>query len=76
MRAMGDALAHYHATAPCLAVAGWGVVRGREAIAASGGGAPWGRPVPKIIQGWPKLWANFRALIGIFIQSVGPSLAT
>jgi hypothetical protein len=29
----------------------------------------------KIVQGWPKLWANFMALIGIFSQSVGPSLA-
>jgi hypothetical protein len=29
----------------------------------------------KIAQGWPKLWANFRILTGIFIQSVGPSLA-
>ena len=29
----------------------------------------------KIVQGWPKLWASFRALIGIFSQSVGPSLA-
>jgi hypothetical protein len=28
----------------------------------------------KIVQGWPKLWANFRALIGIFSQSVGPSV--
>jgi hypothetical protein len=28
----------------------------------------------KIVQGWPKLWANFRALIGIFSQSFGPSL--
>jgi hypothetical protein len=28
----------------------------------------------KIVQGWPKLWANFRPLIGIFSQSVGPSL--
>jgi hypothetical protein len=28
----------------------------------------------KIVQGWPKLWANFRARIGIFSQSVGPSL--
>ena len=26
-------------------------------------------------QGWPKLWANFRARIGIFSQTVGPSLA-
>jgi hypothetical protein len=25
--------------------------------------------------GWPKLWANFRALIGIFSQRVGPSPA-
>ena len=25
--------------------------------------------------GWPKLWANFRELIAIFSQSVGPSLA-
>jgi hypothetical protein len=24
----------------------------------------------KIVQGWPKLWANFRALMGIFSQSV------
>ena len=30
----------------------------------------------KIAQGWPKLWASFRALIGmIFSQTVGPSLA-
>jgi hypothetical protein len=29
----------------------------------------------KIVQGWPKLRANFRALLGIFSQSVGPSLA-
>ena len=30
----------------------------------------------KIVQGWPiKLWANFRALVGIFSQSVGPRLA-
>jgi hypothetical protein len=29
----------------------------------------------KIVQGWPKLWANFKALIGTFTQSVGPSLA-
>jgi hypothetical protein len=28
----------------------------------------------KIAQGWPKLWAYFRARIGIFSQSVGPSL--
>jgi hypothetical protein len=28
----------------------------------------------KVVQGWPKFWANFRALIGIFSQSVGPSL--
>jgi hypothetical protein len=36
------------------------------------------RPAPcvtKIVQGWPKLWANFRALIGIFSQNFGPSLA-
>jgi hypothetical protein len=32
-------------------------------------------PRTKIAQSWPKLWANFRALIGIFSQSVGPSLA-
>ena len=31
--------------------------------------------VTKIVQGWPKWWANFRNLIGIFSQSVGPSLA-
>ena len=30
---------------------------------------------PKCVQGWPQLWADFRALIGIFGQSVGPSLA-
>ena len=29
----------------------------------------------KIVEGWPKFWANFGALIGIFSQSVGPSLA-
>ena len=29
----------------------------------------------EVVQGWPKLWANFIALIGIFSQSVGPSLA-
>jgi hypothetical protein len=34
-----------------------------------------GRAKTKIVQGWPKLWANFRALINIFSQSVGPSLA-
>ena len=28
-----------------------------------------------LVQGWPKLWANVKALIGIFSQSVGPSLA-
>jgi hypothetical protein len=28
----------------------------------------------KIVQGWPKLWANYRALIGIFSQISGPSL--
>jgi hypothetical protein len=32
-------------------------------------------PRTKIVQGWPRLWANFRALIGIFSQSIGPSLA-
>jgi hypothetical protein len=32
--------------------------------------------VTKTVQGWPKLWANFQALIGIFSQSVGPSLAS
>ena len=31
--------------------------------------------ITKIVQGWPKLWANFRNLIGIFSQSAGPSLA-
>ena len=30
----------------------------------------------KIVQGGPKFWANFRDLIGILSQSVGPSLAT
>ena len=33
------------------------------------------RSKTKIAQGWPKLWANFRALVGIFSQSIGPSLA-
>ena len=32
-------------------------------------------PGTEILQGWPKLWANFRALIGIFSQSVVPSVA-
>jgi hypothetical protein len=32
-------------------------------------------PGTEIVQGWPKLWANFRALVGIFSQSVGPSIA-
>jgi hypothetical protein len=32
------------------------------------------RSKTKIVQGWPKLWANFQALIGIFSQIVGPSL--
>ena len=27
-----------------------------------------------IVQGWPKFWGNFKALIGIFSQIVGPSL--
>ena len=29
----------------------------------------------KMVQGWPKLWTNFKVLIGIFNQSAGPSLA-
>ena len=29
----------------------------------------------EILKGWPKLWANFKALIGNFSKSVGPSLA-
>jgi hypothetical protein len=29
----------------------------------------------KIVQGWPKLWANARALLGIFSQAVEPSHA-
>ena len=29
----------------------------------------------EIGQGWPKFWANFRTLVGIFSQIVGPSLA-
>ena len=33
---------------------------------------PW---ATKLVQGWPKLWTNFRALIGIFGQSVGSSCA-
>ena len=32
-------------------------------------------PPTKVVQGWPKLRANFRAVLGIFSQSVGPSLA-
>ena len=38
-------------------------------------GARAAHAVTKIVQGWPKSWANFEALIGIFSQSVGPSLA-
>jgi hypothetical protein len=35
------------------------------------------RAATKVAQGWSKLWANFRALIGIFSQSIKfwPSLA-
>ena len=33
------------------------------------------RTETKIAQGWPELWADFRELIGIFSQTVGPSLA-
>jgi hypothetical protein len=29
----------------------------------------------KVVQDWPKVWANFRALIEILSQSVGPRLA-
>ena len=29
----------------------------------------------KIAQGWPRLWANFTALVGTFNQNAGPSLA-
>jgi len=36
---------------------------------------PQGIASAQIAQGRPKLWAHFRALIGIFGQSVGPSLA-
>ena len=32
-------------------------------------------PLTKIAQGWPKLWANVKALVGIYSQNVGPSLA-
>ena len=32
------------------------------------------REVTKIAQGWLKLWANFRALIGTFSEIIGPSL--
>jgi hypothetical protein len=31
--------------------------------------------ITRIVQDWPKLWANFKTLIWIFSQSVGPSLA-
>jgi hypothetical protein len=31
------------------------------------------RQETKSVQGWPKLWGNFRDLIGIFSQSVGPN---
>ena len=33
------------------------------------------RPQTKIVQGWPRLWINFKALVGIFSQNIGPSLA-
>ena len=33
------------------------------------------RPLTKNVQGWPKLWASFRDLIGILSQIVGPNLA-
>jgi hypothetical protein len=33
------------------------------------------RPQTKLVQGWPKLWANFRALVGIFSHTVGSSRA-
>ena len=32
-------------------------------------------PSNETAQGWPKLWANFKALVGICSQSVGPSPA-
>ena len=32
-----------------------------------------GLQITKIVQGWPKLWANFRALIGVLSKSVGPA---
>ena len=39
------------------------------------GGEAGAKARTKILQGWPKLWTNFRALIGIFSQSLGLSLA-
>jgi hypothetical protein len=36
--------------------------------------APESGAVTKIVQGRPRLWANFTALIGMFCQSVGPGL--
>jgi hypothetical protein len=49
--------------------------RGTEYL--SGSGIKWmrGGAKTKIVQGWPKFWANFRAQIGKSSQSVGPSLA-
>ena len=35
---------------------------------------PESRAQTKVVEGWPKFWANFRASIGIFSQIVAPSL--
>jgi hypothetical protein len=75
-----------HATG---ALEGWLVAAGEAAAAATAPGGEaaaeaerllaeaiaLARPPAKIVQGWPKLWANFKALIGIFSQNIGPSLA-
>jgi hypothetical protein len=33
-----------------------------------------GVQITKIVQGWPKLWANFRALIRILVKLLGQVL--
>jgi hypothetical protein len=49
--------------------------RASQGPAGGGHRGPAPGPATKIAQGWPKFWPNFRARIGIFIQSVGPGLA-
>jgi hypothetical protein len=65
-----SAMARRHAAGP----------RARARDERAAGAAPATRarvrpPRMKIAQGWPKLWANVRALVGIFSQIVGPILA-